>query len=216
MLHFFRVFTRYACYIELFFSNSKVSKSSVIRFHKGDIQSTIVLTMLGVLSVVSGYLTERFFRQGFLLFNNNFLKDSVDYHLIEQEFVPFYIKIIPIGLLIAALFLYFVGIKVTDRDYAINWGKLQKFFMAKGYFDVIYNQYLTVGMWNFSMFLYRNTDKGFLELFGPSSLNYTYRYAIYNILLQRQATPFYLFFGYLVVICAFACEEVWLVVASLV
>jgi len=88
--------------------------------------------------------------------------------------------------------------------------------MAKGYFDVVYNQYITVGAWNFSMFLYRNTDKGFLEIVGPSSLNYLSRYAIYNILLQRQTVQFYLFFGYLVMICALICEELWLALVNVI
>lgn len=127
------------------------------------------------------------------LSNNNFNIDtnSIYYTYYECEFLPSYIKLIPVifsflGILIA-FFLY------SNNNYLFNLAKLQItnnmfrqvhfFTLKKWYFDIIYNYFVATIIYELAYTLYESGDQGVIEWVGPQGL-----YTLFNLTKFRQSS----------------------------
>lgn len=95
---------------------------------------------------------------------------------IESEFIPYYIKLVPVFFSImgalSALGMYIFGIKNLIFLKYIKVGRLMYFFFnKKWYFDKIYNEFFTLNILSFGHHItFKLIDRGIFEFFGPSGL----------------------------------------------
>lgn len=135
---------------------------------------------LGILafgSVFLGYLTkDMFIGLGTNFWNNSIYIDPINNQIIDAEFLPTTIKILPVifsilGVIIAYL-LYYIKFRFFYFLKVSNFGIcLYNFLNKKWYFDKIYNEFFNQYIFNISYkYTYKNIDKGLLELCGPYGL----------------------------------------------
>jgi len=144
-------------------------------------------------SIFVGYLThDMFIGLGSDFFNNSIYILPKNVTLLDSEFIPFYIKLIPIyftffGIFISFLFNYKYSYKITKiilinkKIYSIYTIINKKFF-----FDKIYNYFIARKFLNLGYHIsFKLIDKGILENLGPNffynkMLYYMYKYTVYN------------------------------------
>jgi len=139
------------------------------------IQAGLVFLALG--SIISGY----YGAQVFIGHGTTFFTDSIfilpkHYIFIEAEFIPLWLKILPLlglaGIPFAMHFLLTNGAYVhclpKTFTFLVFWSR---FFNQKWFFDKLYNSFSLVFLrWCYAD-VYRFVDKGVLELFGPFGMH---------------------------------------------
>jgi NADH-ubiquinone oxidoreductase chain 5 len=135
--------------------------------------------------------------------------------LLESEFLPFAIKLIPVFFsfagLLSALFLYnnnsSLLLLVQQQMKNSTFKELHTFLIKKWYFDILYNNYIARPLYNFGYELYILGDQGFLEYFGPQGI-YNQLSQIktikslevplqFNLILTTISILVFIFFGFL-------------------
>jgi len=135
--------------------------------------------------------------------------------LMDSEFLPFYIKLIPVvfsfGGLFGALYLYNSSeLLYTLTKLQMSQGFVQTlhfFFIKKWYFDILYNRYIATVIYEYGLSLYTLGDQGLLEFVGPQgifnqlsnvpSLRTLSVTEQYNLVLTSVGVLLFLFFGLL-------------------
>lgn len=135
--------------------------------------------------------------------------------LMDSEFLPFFIKIIPVIFsfsgLFSALYLY------HNQLLLLNLIKLQMFpgifrevhffLIKKWYFDILYNRYIATVFYKWGYQLYTLGDQGLLELMGPQGIfNQLSNVSVidsvdatihYNLILTGFSIMVFFFFGFM-------------------
>jgi len=133
-----------------------------------------------VASIFSGfYLKTIFISFGAPFFLSAGLNTVAGFHvLMDSEFLPFFIKLIPVIFsfagLVAALgcyhyqpaFLALVKLQTTPGPFQ----NLQEFLVKKWFFDILYNHYVGRPVFATGYQLYILGDQGLLELVGPQGI----------------------------------------------
>lgn len=99
-----------------------------------------------------------------------------NYNLVDAEFLPFLVKLVPLFLSLGGFFFSFFF--NYFYFYFLSWLKLQRFgvifftfFNQKCFFDKFYNYFIVFRLFNFSFYIpFFILDKGFIELLGPSGI----------------------------------------------
>jgi NADH-ubiquinone oxidoreductase chain 5 len=179
----------------VFYSQNNSFKNIVKHSHESPLAMTIPLFILSFGSIFSGYLMKDLF----IGLGSDFFIDSIfvlssNLIIIDSEFIPFYIKLIPTILSLFGMFsgvffiAYFEYFFVKFRFFSLS-NKVYNFLIHKWYFDFIYNDLIAK---NFLIVSYnicfKLLDKGFVELIGPKGISYIiYKFSI-NI--RKQQTGF--------------------------
>ena len=157
-----------------FLGKNNSSKGVIINAHES---SWILLTPLLILcfgSIFVGYIfKELFLGMNVDTWNNTFFILPWHYNNIDSEFLPFYIKLIPVIFSLLGAFisyflyeLYFYIFNNTNF-YLKNY-YFYHFLSKKWYFDIIYNQYLARYFLYFGYHVsFKTIDRGLIELVGP-------------------------------------------------
>jgi NADH-ubiquinone oxidoreductase chain 5 len=161
-----------------FLGEVNARKAAINHIHDAPILMAIPMAVLSIPSIFIGYLSRDFFvGLGTPFWGNSIALSSADYaSFLNAEFLPFYIKIIPVicstlGTVLAIL--YYIFFIKSFNVFAL--GKIgvavYTFLNKKWFFDKLYNElivqhFLTVGY----KFTYKSIDRGFLEIFGPTGL----------------------------------------------
>ena len=145
--------------------------------HEASVFIFIPLIFLIFGSIFVGF----FFKDMFIGLGTPFWGNSIyilptNYRLVDGEFLPTYIKLLPsFFVLIGSLFSYYGCYYYSNLllDFKLKYIIFYKFFNKKWFFDKIINtvfvqQFLTLC---FSSF-YVKIDKGLLEIFGPAGLSF--------------------------------------------
>lgn len=133
---------------------------------------------------------------------------------MDSEFLPFYIKLIPVIFSFAGLFsslllysnsLFIYHLTKLQMNSVIK--EVHFFFIKKWYFDILYNNFIASFVFKVGSWFYSLGDQGVLELFGPQglfhwlsamspmkSLDTTMQY---NLILTSVSILFFLFFGFI-------------------
>lgn len=177
--------TRLLYYV--FLSNTNSYKHIIKNAHEADEIMLWSFRPLIIGSLFTGYgLRSIFvgFDSTFYASANLLTVDNINF-LIDSEFLPYFIKLIPVvfsfGGVGLALFIY------TNQENTFNQlikyqyynsfvRQVHFFLMKKWYFDIIYNRYIATNIYALGSFFYRNGDQGLLEFIGPQG--------IYNFLLM--------------------------------
>ncbi len=145
------------------------------KIHEAPFFMAIPLFLLAILSIFIGFsMQEIFGGLGTFFFGNSIFILPDHFQIIEMEFFPWYIKIIPIFFslcgFIGTLFFYF---KFFDLlfFFKLTFFNVYRFLVKKWYFDIIYNKFIVKPLFFFSYTgIYLALDKGVLEIFGPFGL----------------------------------------------
>jgi len=134
--------------------------------------------------------------------------------LMDSEFLPFYVKLIPVVFsfagLSAALFLYnnnaFIYFLTGLQMNSYFFQEIHFFFIKKWYFDILYNTYIATYIYKVGSSLYALGDQGLLEFFGPQGIFYQlsrvpYVKSLdttiqYNLVLAVLSVLMFFFFGF--------------------
>lgn len=143
--------------------------------HEAPFFMALPLFLLAILSIFVGFLFQEIFGGlGSFFFGNSIFILPEHFIVIEIEFFPWYIKIIPIlfslgGFTGTLLFYFFFPSFVYSLK--LFFFPLYTFLVKKWFFDIIYNQFLVKPLFFFSYSsIYLILDKGLLEFFGPYGL----------------------------------------------
>jgi NADH:ubiquinone oxidoreductase subunit 5 (subunit L)/multisubunit Na+/H+ antiporter MnhA subunit len=123
--------------------------------------------------------------------------------LIDSEFLPYFIKLVPVIFSFAGVFLalFIYTNKLNLFNILINYQynhkyirQLHFFVMKKWYFDILYNRYIATNIYALGSFLYKNGDQGLLEFVGPQGL---YTFLSFFILKKNYNSTIY----YNIILC---------------
>ena len=157
----------------VFFGENHVNKKNLKGLHEGSIFLYAPLIILGILSIVSGFLFKDFFiLSGF--FKNSLINPITLDRISDVEFISDNVKLLPtIASLsgIAVVFIIYSNIYNNILDYSKKFRLIQNHLVKKFFFDPVYYNYLYIPMMNFHLnFSYKTLDKGLFEKIGPFGL----------------------------------------------
>lgn len=100
--------------------------------------------------------------------------------LLDSEYLPFFIKLIPVIFSFSGLFFAFFLYSNKFFTYFLTqlqmnsffFREIHFFFIKKWYFDILYNYYIGSKIYNFGYFCYSKADQSLLEYFGPQGIYY--------------------------------------------
>jgi len=149
------------------------SNSNILLNYSFNYLNFVPLIILGILSIFIGYFTKVIFLG---VGNNVFygsifilMKDDV----IHSEFIIFFIKLLPIFIIISAFFIfydnYYKFFNFNTNIYFINYN-LFLFFNKRMFFDSLINLFISFIFFKISFKIFFIFDKGILEVFGPYGL----------------------------------------------
>jgi len=157
-----------------FLSNNNSNWSTIASVHESSTIMLIPLFILGFGSVFVGYLfKDLFLGLGVDTWNGSLFQLSSHVSFYEAEFLPFYIKLIPVifSLLGAFLSYFFYSLFEKNTVSLENYYKsyyIYSFFSKKWYFDNIYNKYVAGNLLFFGYNVsFKLLDRGIIELIGP-------------------------------------------------
>ncbi len=160
-----------------FLSETNAYKNVIKHAHDVPLEMGLPLGLLAFGSIFIGYLSrDMFVGLGSNFWNNSIYINPINNQMIDAEFLPTFIKLLPVIFsfsgLFSAFYLYFFKFKFLYKLKTSNLGLyFYNFLNRKWYFDKIYyefiNQYILKIGYNYS---YKMIDKGLIEMFGPYGL----------------------------------------------
>lgn len=171
--------TRLLYYV--FLSKSNAYKHVMKGAHEADEIMLWSFRPLIIGSLFTGYMLRSLFvgfDSTFYVSANLLTVDSINF-LIDSEFLPYFIKLIPVVFsflgVFLSLFIYTnkfntFNILIQYQYYNPFVRLVHNFLMKKWYFDIIYNRYIATNIYALGSFFYRNGDQGLLEFIGPQGL----------------------------------------------
>ena len=160
-----------------FLSETNAHKNIIKHALDVPLEMGIPLGLLAFGSIFIGYLSKDLFvGSGSNFWNNSIFIQPTHNTMIDSEFLPIIIKLLPVIFsfsgLFSAFYLYFFQFKFLYKLKISTYGLyLYNFLNRKWYFDKIYyeyiNQYILKVGYNFS---YKMIDKGLIEMIGPYGL----------------------------------------------
>ena len=150
-----------------FYSNPSGSKKLFELSHEPHLPMTIPLIFLGFCSIFVGYI----FRDIFVGPGSPYLQlnSNTDYLSIDSEWIPTFIKWIPV-------ILSLIGAGIGLVIYPLSGDRVSKgiytLFSNKWHIDQIYNNYIVKNVLSFSHNIsYKIIDRGLIEFIGPTGIS---------------------------------------------
>jgi proton-translocating NADH-quinone oxidoreductase chain L len=175
-----------------FLSETNAYKNVIKDAHDVPLEMGIPLGILAFGSIFVGYLTrDMFVGLGTDFWNNAIFILPINNQMIDAEFLPSYIKLLPVIFsfsgLFSAFYLYFFKFRFLYELKISNTGLyFYNFLNRKWYFDKIYYEFINQHMlkigYNYS---YKMIDKGLIEMFGPYGLVTIFSFLSQQIVLLQ-------------------------------
>lgn len=160
-----------------FLIDTNAFKKVILNAHDAPLPMAIPLIILGFGSIFIGYYTkDMFIGLGTHFWGNSIFILPENMILIDAEFLPIYIKLLPVIFSISgALLAYTWYTYEFDWLYSIkmtNVGQnLYTFLNRKWFFDKVYNEFIAQRLLYFGYHIsYKYIDRGLIELLGPYGL----------------------------------------------
>lgn len=174
---FFTSFYSFRLLYLTFISNTNAYKDFIKHAHDAPLIMAIPLIFLAFGSIFIGYLT----KDMIIGLGTNFWGNAIfilpsNLTILESEFLPYSIKLIPTIFSVSGAFIafiiYYFYLNYISIIQTSNIGRtLYSFFNQKWYFDPIYNEFFVKPILSFG---YRVTfkllDRGIIEIFGPHGI----------------------------------------------
>ena len=160
-----------------FLSETNAYKSVIKNCHDVSFSMGFPLGILAFGSIFIGYLTkDMFVGLGTNFWNNSIYIDPTHNQFIDAEFLPNYIKILPVIFSFLGMgFAFYIYLLKFNFFFYLKTSKYGLYFYnflnKKWYFDKIYNEFINQYVLKISYnYTYKMMDKGLIELFGPYGL----------------------------------------------
>lgn len=171
---FFTAFYSFRLIYLTFLSDANASKKTIENAHDAPIRMAIPLGILVIGSIFVGYLS----RDLIIGLGTDFWGNAItilpqNLNMIDSEFIPANIKLIPVIFSLTGAFLAFLLNAFYDT-YLVNFKfssfgtKLYGFINKKWFFDNIYNEYIVKTFLSFGYHIsFKTIDRGIIEIIGP-------------------------------------------------
>lgn len=195
-----------------FFVKPNGYKSSYQHINDSPFFMAIPLFFLCLCSIFFGY----FFRDIFVGLGVDTWLNSFNYYsknilFLESEFLPFYIKNIPLFFSLLGVFIvyfFYNYLNLFFKKYNIFIIYIYRFFSYKWYIDVLYNKIIVKFFFDISYKYVKYVDRGFIELIGPLGvvrfinyfiirLNFIQTGFLYNYIFLFIILTFFILFFFL-------------------
>ena len=186
---FFTSFYSFRLIYLTFLNNPQSNLTTFKKAHEPVFFMLIPLFVLGFGSIFIGYLTrDMFIGLGTNFWGNSIFISQINLNLIDSEFIPYYIKLIPVGLslvgasLAIILYNFFANIILNFKLSSVGLA-LYSFLSKKWYFNKIYNEFIVQKAFDFGYNIsFKIIDRGLIEVIGPfgitnTILNFTKRFS---------------------------------------
>jgi NADH-ubiquinone oxidoreductase chain 5 len=178
---FFTSFYSFRVLFLVFIKPNNSFKFFLKNLHELDRTTAFVLTVLAFGSIFSGYLfKDLFIGLGSDFFNFSIYIKSNNVVIIDSEFIPYYLKLIPtifslIGGIISGSIYYVFYENIVDLNLTKRGLQVYKFLNQKWYFDFFFNKLIITNVVYVSYsFFFKSVDKGVIELFGPKGVSFMF------------------------------------------
>jgi NADH-quinone oxidoreductase subunit L len=157
-------------YFVFFRRMSPIPKSSIENITESPHLMTAPMIILAIFAIFSGYILHSTFTGPINIWANS-IATPIESSLLDHEYLPLYIKLVPtilgiLGLIAGYLFFSTTAFyKFSLHSYIFSNLTTQKF-----YTDQLYNLFITKSTLIFGFVQYTIFDRGFLELLGPYGL----------------------------------------------
>jgi NADH-ubiquinone oxidoreductase chain 5 len=162
----------------VFFGNPNGFKQIIQNTHDASFVLGSPLFILGILSIIGGFITkDLFIGLGTPYWNNAIFILPEHIVMVDAEFLPLFIKWLPFTVTILsatfAFFLYSYGLPLLITIYKTSFGhKFYIFINRKWLFDKLQNEFFSITLLRFSYSItYKIIDKGLIEFIGPSGFS---------------------------------------------
>lgn len=186
-----------------FLNNTNITKNNLNNVHESDWFLLIPLLILSICSIFIGYIgKELFLGAGVDTWNTTFFLLPWNEIIFEAEFLPFFLKLIPVifslmGGLLSYLFYFLIQKKINIFNLYFNKlnYSLYHFLSFKWYFDNLYNKYIAKPIFNFGYTIsFKLLDRGLIEFIGPFGITLLFKKIInLNSKLQSGLIYHYIF-----------------------
>lgn len=157
-----------------FLGKTNAYRSTIEHAHDAPIIMAIPLMLLAVGSIFVGYLfKDMIIGIGTSFWGNAIYLQPTNNIAIDAEFIPIYVKMLPVILSIISAYLAFVfNESYSELLYKIKQStigyELFNFFNKRWYFDRVYNEYSAKYLLSAGYHItYKTLDKGLIEIVGP-------------------------------------------------
>jgi NADH-ubiquinone oxidoreductase chain 5 len=171
---FFTAFYSFRLVYLTFLARPNGLKGVLGHAHELPLTMGIPLIVLSFGSIFWGYLTKDLIvGLGTDFWQNSIFVLPQNYILIESEFIPSYIKLIPTilsfgGAILAIILNHYYAALMYNNSLSVVGLKLYAFLNKKWYFDKLYNEFVNKPLVSFGYFVsFRTIDKGIVEMLGP-------------------------------------------------
>lgn len=176
---FFTAFYSFRLISLTFISPFKGSRKLLSTVHESPLLMWVPLFILIFGSIFVGY----FFRDAFIGLGSDFWNNSIfilpsHTYSLESEFLPSYIKLVPVIFSILGAFIsYYLYQNYNSAIMYFSTNKkvivVYRFIAKRWYFDIIYNNYIVKNILDFSYKVsFKVLDRGFIEYIGPFGITY--------------------------------------------
>lgn len=160
-----------------FYGSNNSYKSIVEHAHDAPFIMMIPLSILCVGSIFIGYLTkDMMIGMGTDFWGNSLFTLPKNIVLVESEFIPYYIKLIPVifsitGATIAVIFNQYFPNSIYELVTSSFGRRVYSHLNRKWNFDIVYNEFIVSNLLKFGYSIsFKLFDRGFIEIIGPTGL----------------------------------------------
>ena len=172
---FFTTFYSFRLIYLSFIKETQAPKPVANNIHESPILITLPLAILAVGSIFLGYLTKDLFAGAGSPFLDHVILILPGHNsFFVAEFLPFYIKNLPLFLSLLSVGLLVLCYQALS-NYSIMYHpflrRVHRFLSYKWYFDLLYNRYINLPVLRFAFRVpFALIDKGLIEFLGPRGL----------------------------------------------
>lgn len=171
---FFTSFYSFRLLYLTFLNDSNAYKEYLKNSHEAPLLMAIPLVILAFGSIFVGYITkDMLIGLGTNFWGNSLFTLPQNVSLIESEFIPYWIKLIPVlfsisGAILAFILYHFYANYLFIFKVSYLGRKLYSFLSKKWYFDKIYNDFIVQKFLDFGYNIsFKTLDRGIIEVIGP-------------------------------------------------
>jgi NADH-ubiquinone oxidoreductase chain 5 len=164
---------------------------SIVGAHEAPLVMGIPLILLGIGSIFVGYLAkDMMIGLGTNFWGNALFNLPENALLIESEYIPQFIKYIPLMFgILGCFFAYMINISKISHLYNVYYFKTSKigkslylFLNKRWLFDKVYNDYIVSPSLSFGYSVsFKTLDKGIIEILGPYGIVKTFQSLSYMV-----------------------------------
>jgi len=177
---FFTSFYSFRLLYLTFLNNFNGHKIFFYKTHEGSMFMLFPLIILAINSIFIGYITkDMFVGPGTNFWGNALFILPEHISFLDSEFIPYYIKLIPVILSIVGAIVAYILYLLYNYNILLfkisNLGKsIYGFLNKKWYFDKIYNEFIVQKALDFGYNIsFKILDRGIIEVIGPMGSVYT-------------------------------------------